>query len=83
MPVPVPIINLGHFYSVISAQEPQSIVKRLVQNGAVLGAPHLSLSCGLGFRHVWVVNEALPETEHVLRERVKPSELESKTEIKS
>ena len=29
------------------------------------------------------VNEELPDTEHVFRERVKPSELESKTEIKS
>lgn len=29
------------------------------------------------------VNEELPETEHVLRERVKPSELEPKTETKS
>lgn len=58
----------------------------------------MSLSCGLGFRHVWIylwnyeevtgslftgVNEELPETEHVLRERVKPSKLEPKTETKS
>ena len=70
----------------------------MVQNGAVFGAPHLSLSCDLGFRHVWIylwsygevtrglftgVKEELPETEHVLRERIKPSKLEPETETKS